>query len=495
MKTFSIVNFKFSIISTVMAALLLAAPVMAAENTAAVKPVKSKARAAAVPQAEATAAETAVVVAVATLNPSVSVENSPVLSFDDCYKMASDKNRDFKIAKLDMTAAEAQLAKGAASFGPTISIMGGYEPFTKLSTSIFPKDMLGPGFPPNDTPVSIMPQNYYSARVSLSQPLFTFGKTFFGFKMAEEGYKIAKINFKKANEKLKLDVMNSFYYALIAQEMAKTMTETMKANEEYLRITKTKYANGQASNFDVLQAQVQYANSIPDAQKAVDGAKLAMQMLKNTIGVPLDQPVALSGTPEYQKLDMTYDEIKKKFAEQNDDSEQIEAVANIAKYNRNLQAAMLLPNIALSANYSYYNDTSSAFHSEAGYWNTAWDITIGLQWTIFDSFKNVASVKEACANAEKAELNKENVDNMLTIQMDQLYTSLEQNAKIIEAADDLIKTAEEGYRIAKESYRNGLIQSVDLLNAETGMLRAKMNYLNAMYNYITTAQKLKDFIN
>jgi outer membrane protein len=436
-------------------------------------------------EAPASVTETAV--------PQTQTKTAGSLNFDDCFKLASEKNRDYKIAGLDKAAAEAQLSKAVASFGPTINVMGGYEPGAKLSTILVPAGTFGPA-QSTDEYLSLMPLNYYSARVSLTQPLFTFGKTFFGFKMAEEAYKIAKINFKKASEKLNLDVINSFYGALIAQEMAKTMNETMKANEEYLRITKTKYQNGQASNFDVLQAQVQYANSIPDAQKAVDGARLSLLMLKNTIGIPLEQEITLIGTPEYKKLDMTYADIKKKYDEGSDDKAQVEAMTNIARYNRNLQDAMLLPNIALSANYNYVN-TTQAFHHEASYWQPSWDITIGLQWTVFDSFKNVAAIKEANANSEKAELNKESMDNMLDIQLDQLYTSLEQNGKIIEAAGDLIKTAEEGYRIATESYKNGLIQSVDLLNAETGMLRAKMNYLSAMFNYITTAQKLKDYVN
>ncbi|MEI7541813.1 MAG: TolC family protein [bacterium] len=431
----------------------------------------------------------------ATLVPEVeSTQTKTVMSFDDCYKMAAEKNRDYKIAGLDKTAAEAQLSKATGSFGPTIVIAGGYEPFSKLASTLLPANSFGPGFPASDTALALMPQNYYSARVSLTQPIFTFGKTFFGVKMAEESYNIARINYKKAAEKLNLDVINSFYGALIAQEMAKTMQETLKSNEEYYRITKTKYANGQASNFDVLQAQVQFSNSVPDAQKADDGAKLSLQMLKNTIGIPLDENIKLSGVAEYKKFDFTYKDMLKQFKEKNDDKEIVESVANIAKLNRNLQAAMFLPNIALNANYNYYS-TEKAFHTESAYWQNSWDVTIGFQWTVFDSFKNVASLKEAEANTEKADLNKENIDNMLAIQLEQLYTSLEQNRQVIEAADDLIKTAQEGYRIAKESYKNGLIQSVDLLNAENGLLKAKMNYLSAMFNYITTAQKLKDFIN
>jgi outer membrane protein TolC len=409
-----------------------------------------------------------------------------LLTFDDCYRIATENNRDYKIAKLDKAIAEAQLAKGAAGFGPTISLMAGYEPIYRGVFEI-PENALFPGSP------AVGGQNYYSARVSLQQPVLTFGKTMFGFQIAKESYKIAEINFKKANEKLKLDVISAFYGALIARELAVVQKEALKANEEFLKVTRTKYANGQASNFDVLQAQVKYANSIPEAQKAADNAALAMQNLKNTLGLPMDMDIDISGNIEYKKFDMSYDDILKKFYENNDDRAIIESSVKIAENTRNLQYAMLLPNIALSLNYTYYS-TEKDFKPEKEYWSSSWDGTIGLQWTFYDGFKNIAAIKESMANAEKASLNKENAENMLKIQIDQLYSSLEQSRQIIEAAGELIKMAEEGYRIAKDSYKNGLIQSLDLLNAETNLLQAKINYLNAMLNYTITAQKLKNFI-
>jgi outer membrane protein TolC len=429
------------------------------------------------------------------------------LSYEDCLRIAGDLNRDFKIAKLDKSIAESELSKAAASFGPSITVSGSYEPENVQAPLIIPYDSaeygmfaslyksagitLTAGAPLS---LSLYPAYYYMSRVTLTQPLFTFGKTYFSFKMADEGYKIAMVNFKKANDKLTLDVMNGFYGALISQEIADALNETMKANEEYLRITKTKYENGQASKFDVMQAQVQYSNSIPDYQRAEDGAKISLEALKNTLGIPLEQQITLSGKPEYKKLEYSYDDLKKKFLENNSDMKLTQYAKELAGYQKNLQESMFLPNIALTADYNY-TSSDPAFHREAWDWQSSWDVSIGMQWSVFDSFKNVAAMKEANANNEKAELNKENADNMLAIQLDSLYTSLEQDRKVIEAADDLIKTAEEGYRIAKESYKNGLIQSVDLLNSETQMLHAKTNYLTALFNYITTAQKLRDFVN
>ena len=396
------------------------------------------------------------------------------LSFEDFAKMCADNNREFKMAQLDKEIAEAQLGQAAASFGPSVSLSGGYQAvYNTFST---------------------MPMRpWYAAQVSLQQPVFTFGKTVFGFKMAEEAYKIASISYKKAKEKLDLDVISAYYGALITKEPMNAGKQSLKSNEEYYRITQAKYKSGQASNFEVLQAQVQYANSKPDARKAEDTYLLSMQMLKNTAGISLDREVELTGEPDYKKLELTADDIKNKFREKSDDRELIESASRISEYKKYLTGAMFLPNIALAANYSYMS-ADSAFHREKNYWYGMWDVMVGFQWTFFNGFKNVYAFKEAAAQEAKQNLTKENTVNLLEIQLDQLYTGMEESAEVIEAAGDLIKQAEEGYRIASESYKNGLIQSVDLMNAEIGLMRAKTNYYNALNNYLTSMQKLKNFI-
>ncbi|MBN2753833.1 MAG: TolC family protein [Candidatus Goldbacteria bacterium] len=417
-----------------------------------------------------------VLIITAAFNAGVFAEDTAVLklSFDDFSKLCAENNREFKMAKLDKEIAQARLGQAAASFGPVISLEGGYQAVYNT--------------------FSVVPvRPWYAAQVSLQQPVFTFGKTLFGFKIAEEAYRIASVNFKKAEEKLNLDVISSYYGALITKELMNAGKQSLKSNEEYLKITQAKYKSGQASNFEVLQAQVQYANSRPDARKAEDNYMLSMQMLKNTAGISLDREVELTGEPGYSKLELTAEEIKQKFRKGSDDGDLINSAAKIAEYKKYLAGSMFLPNIAIAANYTYMS-ADSAFHTEKSYWFGMWDVMVGVQWTFFNGFKNVYEFKQAAAEEEKQQLVKDNTVNLLEIQLEQLYTGMQESAEVIEAAGDLIKQAEEGFRIASESYKNGLIQSVDLMNAEIGLLKAKTNYYNALNNYLTSMQKLKNFI-
>ncbi len=411
------------------------------------------------------------------------------LNFDDCYELALKNNKDFKIAKLDKEIAEAQLAKAIASFGPIVTLTGGYQPFYKAMFIDIPAGILGP----SSISFPLGTQNYYMLRLSFYQPVFTFGKTFFLYKLSEEGYNIAKINFKKAKEKLDIDIISAFYGALISQQLYKITEESLKRTEEFLKITQIKYRNGQASKFEFLRAKVELANAKPKLKNAETQYKISLENLKNITGINFDEKIELSGDIKYEKLDLVYDDIKKSFEENSDEKKITESLERIGQYRQTLSISMLLPSIAISANLNNYSPYE-AFHGDSNYWKSSWDVSIGLQWTIFDGFKNLASVKEASAEAEKQKLNKENTENLLKIQLDLLFMQINESKEIIEAADEIIKQAEEGYKIAKTNYVNGLIQSIDLMDAEIMLMQAKMNYLNAMYNYATKLQTLRNFI-
>ena len=61
-----------------------------------------------------------------------------VLTYEECYSIAAEKNRDYKIAKLDKSMAEAELAKAAASFGPTMSLGASYDPMNVQAPLLMP---------------------------------------------------------------------------------------------------------------------------------------------------------------------------------------------------------------------------------------------------------------------------------------------------------------------------------------------------------------------
>lgn len=411
------------------------------------------------------------------------------LDFEKCLRLAEENNRDYKIAKQELEIAAADLRIAAGRFAPSLSFKGGLSPLVKPATVEIPAGILGPQA--LSMPMSTQPA--WSARVSLSQPVFTFGKLETAFLIQREAYEIAQLNFKRAGEKLKLDVISAFYGVLIAGELKTINEEALKRTEENLRITKKKFESGEVPKLELLRAQVEASNMVPEAARSGTLHRLAVKNLASTLGMPADKVPEPEGEVKYEKLRLTYDEAKRLFEKNNDEKKIAAKLTKINAKKAVLSAAMALPSIGLDAGVNYYTFDND-FRADKGIWETSWDVSIGFSWTFFDGFRNVNEAVKAFAGYEKQGIEEEKANDGLLMQFEKLYSTLEENSAVIEAADITIKTAEEGYKAAKESYMNGLARPIDLLDAELGLKKSRINYLNALYSYTTAVREFKNFI-
>ncbi len=411
------------------------------------------------------------------------------IDFEKYIEITSRGNRDYMIAKEELNIAAADMRIAAGRFAPVLTLQGGMSPLVKPSVVEVPAGILGPSA--MSLPLSSQPA--WSSRVSLSQPLITFGKLEWGFMVQQEAYEIARINFKRAEEKLKLDAIAAFYGALIAKELKAINEEALKRTEENLKITKKKYESGEVPKLDFLRAQVEASNMAPEAVRAASQYTLALKNFKSAAGLPLEKDIEPSGEAKYAKFELSYDEAKAAFEKKSDEMQITKKVTDLQNKRLLLAGAMALPSIGLDMGVNYYTFESD-FRADREIWRTSWDVSIGFSWAFFDGFRNINEIAKAAASVEMQKLNEEKTSDMLSMQFEKLYSTLEENRGIIEAADMTIKTAEEGYKTAKESYMNGLARPIDLLDAELNLMKSRINYLNALYSYTVAVQELKNFI-
>lgn len=412
------------------------------------------------------------------------------LSFDDCYRTALTNNDDYRIAKLDVEIAEAQFQKATADLGPTVTLSGGTTPASKTATlAEIPANSFGPGLPPANVPMSFSTTYPYSARMSVTQPVFTFGKLALSLKMQEENLRIARVKYKKAGEKLKSDTISAFYGALVSQESYRIQDESLKRAKEMLAVNQRKFAGGEASSYDVLRSRIEVDSTAPNVKTMKNAYEMSLKRLKAFIGMELSAPIALAGELSYKKIEIDYPSVEKRFRLSNDDREIQERLSTISECRRWLSISQLFPSISLVANNSYFL-TNTSFRWEN--WQNSWDVSINFQWTLYNNFKNVSDIKQTAAEDDKQEISQRAVEKQLRLQLESIYLSLDEYKDIIEAADRTVKQAEEGYRIARENFVNGLAKNIDLRDAEVALMRSKLNYLNALYNYIVKAQELRN---
>ena len=329
----------------------------------------------------------------------------------------------------------------------------------------------------------------YLGRVSLEQPLFTWGKLKNGYQISKLSLDAAKEDYRTDKNALVFDVTRSFYNILVVKEFIKVTEDAYRQIERHLKVVKNRYDEGLASKFDLLRAQVQLANMEPRVLKAKNGLRIAETMFKTILNLPQDTIVELKGELKYEPFEtelneaingaqINRSEIKSLFLKEQMASKALE----IAKKANS-------PNLFFMANYDYKKPLY--FNNE---WGKDWSFTVALQWPIFAGFGNFGEIQKASAQLSQAKHGLNLLKQIIETEVRAAYLQLEEAKESLESQKENVAQAEEALRIVEERYKTGLATSLEVMDTQLALTEAKTNQLQALSDYLISKASLKKAI-
>ena len=195
---------------------------------------------------------------------SVSADEHRLLNLEDSLQIAKQNNLLLKVAEQGLESAKAQLKIARSSLLPRISANGNYTYFKDVQKSVISAEG-GFGFPmqngdtdENSTPnvdneselieLEFGAHHNLQGNVSLTQPIFAWGRYYYGFQAAKLQYEAAEKEFSATENKLRLEVYQSFYRVLIAQEFVKVAEQRIELVQKQLKIAETSFEAGVTAN-------------------------------------------------------------------------------------------------------------------------------------------------------------------------------------------------------------------------------------------------------
>ncbi|NJD90769.1 MAG: TolC family protein, partial [Geobacter sp.] len=137
-----------------------------------------------------------------------------------------------------------------------------------------------------------------SIGLSLSQPLYTWGKIGAAIRAAEIGKRTAREQLRLAQQAARRDVTTTFCNVLLAKEMARLSADNLKQKERHSEEAQKKFAAGVATDYDVLAAEVALENARPALIKAENLLRTTRERLRFLL--VLDEEVDATGSLEPQ---------------------------------------------------------------------------------------------------------------------------------------------------------------------------------------------------
>ena len=284
-------------------------------------------------------------------------------------------------------------------------------------------------------------------------------------------------------------VKTQFYQVIVNRELIVVQEESVRLLESQLKDQQNRYEAGTVPRFNVLQAQVQLYNQIPQLIAARNSYRISVLTLAKFLGLDFNPargiaaPLRVNGDLAYipRKIDLLAaieaGKRNRPFLKQQR--------ANVLNAIEQVHVAIgsWLPNINANGGGEWL---SSEFNSSFGDVSKGWLTTVTGSWPIWDSGMAWGKIQQQRSLLSEAEITYDDDVRQVELEIQTAASNLAQNRETVVATEKNLETAAEALRLAKARLDAGAGTQLDVLNAQVQQTTAQSTYLQALFGYVAS---------
>jgi len=284
-------------------------------------------------------------------------------------------------------------------------------------------------------------------------------------------------------------VKTQFYQVIVNRELIVVQGDSVSLLESQLKDQQNRFEAGTVPRFNVLQAQVQLYNQIPQLIAARNNYRISVLQLAKTLGLDYTPgprvrlPLRVSGdlayTPRKINLLASIEEGKRNrpFLKQQR--------ANVLNQVEQVHVAIgsWLPTVNANGGGEWL---SSPVSSSFGDVSKGWLTTVTGSWPIWDSGMAWGRIKQQRALLSEAKITYDDDVRQVELEIQQAASNLLQNQETVVATEKNLETSAEALRLAQARLDAGAGVQLDVLNAQVQQTTAQSTYLQALFGYISS---------
>ena len=328
-----------------------------------------------------------------------------------------------------------------------------------------------------------VPDNIFMVGVSVTQPIYTFGKIGNAVEGVRSAIKMSEAGREITRREVKYAAANVYWTAKMTDEIVKISKKDLK---QAIAAKKSITSAGRANRSNLVKVESDIATKEINLSDAEFNRDTAYRMLKILAGIDMNEELNLTDDFPKKFNDLKAGELKTT-PEWEMLSEQV------AMYERNARSkrAGAYPTLAATASYNYiamdteFENMFNRNNTQSAYWGVA------LQVPIFSGGLHRANATVEAMNAEAARQDLDNAKKMTTEEYNRAvekYNHLRGNLKNLENARDL---AAKAYDFSRDRFATGQTSAIELAEVSAGLYQLDMALINAKYNILMSAESVK----
>ena len=322
----------------------------------------------------------------------------------------------------------------------------------------------------------IQPADNYSFALTLSQPIYTFGRLRYSTLAAKLSRRSEQETYLRTLQELISGAADLYIRALLANDAVTIAEDQLAAQKANLKTSTLLAEQGVVARFDVLRTGAATSEAEQDLIEAKTSRELAIKQLKSVLNLNFQQPIDL------QKLELTappqldLEEKKTRVLEQRSDLRALRWAVEAARARVHLARSENSPSLSIQNQTVNRNATGLS----PGTQNTT---SLVFSIPLSDGGASKARALQAEAQVDQMLAQLENRERQVMLEVEEAYARLQDRWSSIQVTENNVSQAEEAARIAKLRYQNGLSTSVELLQAQADLSRARYSLNQAQASY------------
>jgi outer membrane protein TolC len=394
----------------------------------------------------------------------VKAEEIP-LTLDEAVAIAVRDNRDILLKAEDVQKAKFKIAEAQSSLFPSLSFTGDWT----YTRGYYTKDI-----------------GQTTTQTTLKQNLYKGGEIINTIKYNEYGLSVAEAVLDKTKLEIVLNVKKAFYTLLLASEYANLNQGILENTKEHLQFLQARYANGQASESDILKIK-ESSESVQQAyESSLNQIESSQTLLRNLLYLSEEVQIKPNAEFNYEPKELAYDQAFLKAMSTRPEIRQYEAQVKASQKGIEIAKADNRPTIY--ASWDYYSHSHLAAGTSRN-WNDYNVIGFTFSWPIFDGWATQAKVEQAIIDLKEAQLSKEKTIKDIVQELKNAYLDLKNAIAKMQAMQAQINLYKDTLRVAEEKYKTGIASSLDSSDVSLSYAISLFNQKEAIYDYIIAKAK------
>ena len=380
------------------------------------------------------------------------------------------------------TGAQASVRVAHVSDQPTISANAGYtrtnhvRPFGFLENGVF--RVFYPDIPDNVV-----------SRVSFAWPIYTGGQTDALERAADAEAKAIGADLDAARSDLRLEITRAYWAAVTAREAVRVLEEAMTRVDSQLRDVRQRFAVGLVAPNEVSGLAAQRSREEALLIEARNIRESAAVELRRLIGVDQETvldltdsldagALSISPTPAIAGL-QTVSATVQRALDQRPERKALTLRLGGAQAREQAVAAARKPTIAFGGGLDYANPNPKIFPRQ-GVWQESWDLSVNVNWLLFDSGRTKAQIAEAAAATAAVRERMAELDTVVAAEVRQRLLDLDSSRAVLRAANDAVSSAADARRVLADRFGAGVATSTDVIVAQAALLESELDRTRAL---------------